>query len=139
MEKINVERAHAPGGQATLPGFPVADEERGDQGRGARRRALVDRSRAQRACAPMGTLASIVVSRDARDERRVWYVVDPDPLMASHYATHGIALEPGCKVLVDAEALRPVALIEIDPADGAEEADTSTPCGFNPYWDLPPT
>ncbi|HEY5861852.1 MAG TPA: hypothetical protein VIX61_02090 [Casimicrobiaceae bacterium] len=139
MEKINVERAHAPDGQATLPGFPIPDEERGEQGRGARRRALVDRARAQRACAPMGTLASIVVSRDAHDERRVWYVVDPDPLMAPHYATHGIALEPGCKVLVDAEALRPVALIEIDPADGAEDSDTSTPCGFNPYWDLPPT
>jgi hypothetical protein len=116
MEKINVERAHAPGGQATLPGFPVADEDRG-----------------------AGALASIVVSRDARDERRVWYVVDPDPLMAPHYATHGLALEPGCRVLVDAEALRPVALIEIDPADDAEDADTSTPCGFNPYWDLPPT
>ena len=139
MEKMNIERTHAVDSQATLPGFPEVDEEKGEQGRGARRRSLVDRSRAQRACAPMGTLSSIVVSRDARGERRVWYVVDPDPRMASHYAMHGIALEPGCKVLVDAEALRPVALIEIDPTDGAEDADTSTPCGFNPYWDLPPT
>ncbi len=137
MQKINIERRGALGSQGTLPGFPAAEEE---QGRSARRRALVDRARAQRACAPMGTLASIVVSREARnDERRVWYVVDPDPQMAAHYAMHGITLEPGCKVLVDAEALRPVALVEIDPADAARVADASTPCGFNPYWDLPPT
>ena len=139
MDKINVGRATAPAVQASLPGFPVVDEGQGEQGRGARRRALVDRARAQRACAPMGTLASIVVSRDARDERHGWYVVDPDPQMAPHYASQGIHLEPGCKVLVDAEALRPVALLEIDPADGADDIDTSTPCGFNPYWDLPPT
>jgi hypothetical protein len=107
--------------------------------RGARRRALIERARAQRACAPMGVLYSIVVSRDARGDRRVFYVVDPDARMAPHYAAHGITLEPGCKVLVDAEAMRPVASIELDPDTGAEEADTSTPCGFNPYWDLPPS
>jgi hypothetical protein len=136
-EIMNVERVIAPGVQASLPGFPNTEEE---QGRSARRRVLVDRTRAQRACAPMGTLVSIVVSRDARThERHVWYVVEPDPHMAAHYATHGITLEPGCKVLVDAEVLRPMALLEIDPTDSAADADTSTPCGFNPYWDLPPT
>lgn len=136
MNKFNVEQAVPPGPQATLPGFAVAEEE---HGRGMRGRALAVRARAQRACAPMGMLVSIVVSRDARSERRVWYVVDPDPQMAPHYAMHGLALVPGCKVLVDAEAMRPVALIEIDPADGAHDADVPTPCGFNPYWDLPPT
>ncbi|MEP6677976.1 MAG: hypothetical protein ABJB78_01665 [Betaproteobacteria bacterium] len=136
MNKINVERAVAQDVQASLPGFAAAED---DQGRGARRRALVDRSRAQRACAPMGTLVSIVASRDASDVRRIWYVVDPDPQMAPHYAAQGIRLERGCKVLVDAEALRPVALIEIDPDDADEGADMSTPCGFNPYWDLPPS
>jgi hypothetical protein len=134
MEKLTAEGAIA---QATLPGFPpIADDE---GGRGARRRALLDRSRAQRACAPMGTLISIVVSRDARRERRVWYVVEPDPQMGAHYASHGIVLEPGCKVLVDAEVLRPVAVLDIDPTEGAGDAEMSTPCGFNPYWDLPPT
>jgi len=135
MNKIDIERANARAVQATLPGFPV---EREDDGRGARRRTLTDYERAQRACAPMGTLASIVVSRDARKERRVWYVVDPDVRMTAHYEAHGLTLEPGCKVLVDAEVLRPVAVLEIDPhlADGL---DVSTPCGFNPYWDLPPT
>ena len=137
MDKMNVERIVAPGVQGSLPGFPDVEEE---QGRGARRRALVDRTRAQRACAPMGTLASIVVSRDARTrERHVWYIVEPDPQMAAHYLAHGITLEPGCKVLVDAEVLRPVALLEVDPTDASAEADTSTPCGFNPYWDLPPS
>ena len=138
MEKhMNVERIVASGVQASLPGLPNVEEE---QGRSARRRALVDRARAQRACAPMGTLTSIVVSRDARtSERHVWYVVEPDPQMAAHYATQGITLEAGCKVLVDAEVLRPVALLEIDPTDSTADTDTSTPCGFNPYWDLPPT
>ena len=134
MNKIDIERANARAAQATLPGFPA---EREDDGRSARRRALTDPDRAQRACAPMGTLTSIVVSRDARSERRVWYVVEPDLQMAAHYEAHGLTLEPGCKVLVDAEVLRPIAVLDIDP-HLADDIDTSTPCGFNPYWDLPP-
>jgi hypothetical protein len=135
MNKVNVESGATPGLQTSLPGFPVVEE---DTGGSARRRSLIDRARAQSACAPMGTLESIVVSRDSLNERRVWYVVDPDPQMATHYASHGIALLAGCKVLVEAEALRPVALLEIDPADSKDDGELSTPCGFNPYWDLPP-
>lgn len=134
MEKSNVDRA--PSVQATLPGFPELDEE---VGRGARRRALVDRERAQRACAPMGTLHSVVVTQDAHKERRVWYVVDPDPAMAHHYAAQGFDFVAGCKVLIDAEALRPVAVLELDPAARAQDPDMSPPLGFNPYWDLSPT
>jgi hypothetical protein len=136
MEKVNVDRAPARSGQATLPGFPPADE---DQGRSSRAHVLMDRERAQRACAPMGLLKSIVVSHDTSQERRVWYVVDPDPLMAHHYAAHGLELVAGCEVVVDAEALRPVAIIEVDPVAEDGMSDLSTPCGFNPYWDLPPT
>ncbi len=135
MEKFEIDRAIARG-QASLPGFPATDE---DEGSSARRNALIDRQRAQQACAPMGTLTQIVVSHDTDRDRRVWYVVDPDPLMAHHYAAHGLELVRGCKVVVDAEALRPVAVIEIDPAAVGGGIDTSTPCGFNPYWDLPPT
>ena len=135
MEKFEIDRATVRG-QASLPGFPATDE---DDGHSARRNALVDRQRAQQACAPMGTLTQIVVSHDTDRDRRVWYVVDPDPLMAHHYAAHGLELVRGCKVVVDAEALRPVAVIEIDPAAAGAGADLSTPCGFNPYWDLPPT
>ena len=136
MENSNVDRALAPSVQATLPGFPPLDEE---VGRGARRRVLVDRERAQRACAPMGTLHSVVVTEDAHKERRVWYVIDPDLSMASHYAAQGFDIVAGCKVLIDAEALRPVAVLEIDPDTRGQDADKSPPCGFNPYWDLSPT
>jgi hypothetical protein len=136
MEKSNVERALAPSVQATLPGFPVLDEE---VGRGARRRALVDRERAQRACAPMGTLQSVVVAEDAHRNRRVWYVVDPDPAMAHHYAAQGFEIAAGSRVLIDAEAMRPVALLEIDPDSRTQDTEMSPPCGFNPYWDLSPT
>jgi hypothetical protein len=135
MNKQDIERAAARAVQATLPGF---SPERDDDGRSARRRALTDYDRAQRACAPMGTLTSIVVSHDARQEKRVWYVVEPDLQMAAHYEAHGLTLEPGCKVLVDAEVLRPVAVLDVDP-HLVDDADVSTPCGFNPYWDLPPT
>jgi len=135
MEKFELDRATARG-QASLPGFPATGE---DEGQGAHRNALIDRQRAQQACAPMGTLTQIVVSHDTDRERRVWYVVDPDPLMAHHYAAHGLELIRGCRVVVDAEALRPVAVIEVDPAVAGPGNDTSTPCGFNPYWDLPPT
>jgi hypothetical protein len=134
MEKFDVGRSIAPGLQGSLPGFPVVEEE---HGRSARKRSLTDRSRARRACAPMGTLVSIVVSRDARNERRVWYVVEPDMQLAPQYAAQGIPLEPNCKVLIDAEVLRPVALLEIDPAD-ASDNEMPTPLGFNPYWDMPP-
>lgn len=139
MEKFEFDRGLTRG-QASLPGFPATDE---DKGRSARRNALIDRQRAQQACAPMGTLTEIIVSHDTDRDRRVWYVVDPDPLMAHHYAAHGLELVPGCKVVVDAEALRPVAVIEIDPAVAGggtgTGAETPTPYGFNPYWDLPPT
>jgi len=135
MEKFEIDRALARG-QASLPGFPATDD---DEGGSARRNALIDRQRAQQACAPMGTLTQIVVSHDTDRDRRVWYVVDPDPLMAHHYAAHGLELIRGCRVVVDAEALRPVAVIEVDPAVVGPGNDTSTPCGFNPYWDLPPT
>jgi len=136
MDKFNVDHAQARIVQATLPGFPAPVEE--EEGRSARRRALFDRQRAQRACAPMGTLSAIVASQDARKERHVWYVIEPDPQMAPHYAALGLDIGPGRKVLVDAESLRPVAMLEFDPT-GTDDFEASTPCGFNPYWDLPPT
>ena len=38
----------------------------------------LDKARARQACAPMGTLHSIVVTVNAHKRRRTWYVVDPD-------------------------------------------------------------
>ena len=96
----------------------------------------IDKARARQACAPMGALHSIVVTVDVRKRRRTWYIVDPDPAVAPQYSAAGLDLTPGCKVLVDAEAMRPVALVDFDPAVSASDA-SPMPHGFNPYFDLP--
>ena len=96
----------------------------------------LDKARARQACAPMGTLHSIVVTVDARKRRRTYYVVDPDRSLSAHYAAAGLDLTPGCKVLVDAELMRPVALLDFDPAVSAPGSEPM-PQGFNPYFDLP--
>src|SRR4051794_17079526 len=136
MEKTNVTRARRDFAQSTLPGFPILSDFAPRSLRGP---APVDRERARAACAPMGALRQVVVTEDAHKRRRTWYIVDPDPALAHHYAAQGFELVDGCKVLIDAEAMRPVALIDLDPASASTETDTPAPCGFNPYWDLPPT
>jgi len=103
---------------------------------GARTPPPLDKARARQACAPMGALHSIVVTVDTRRRRRTFYIVDPDPAMATQYAAAGLDLTPGCKVLVDAEVMRPIALIDFDPAVSAEDC-APMPHGFNPYFDLP--
>jgi len=133
MEKANMTRAMRDFIQSTLPGFPLDPEPIGRSLRGS---PPVDRERARAACAPMGALATVIVTEDAHKRRRTWYVVDPDPSLAHHYAAQGFELFDGCKVLIDAEAMRPVALLDLDPA--ATLTDAPGPCGFNPYWDLPP-
>jgi hypothetical protein len=97
----------------------------------------LDKARARQACAPMGTLHSIVVTVDAHKRRRTWYILDPDPAVGAQYAALGLDLVPGCKVLVDAEVMRPIAILDFDPSVGA--GDQPTPFGFNPYFDLPPS
>jgi len=134
MEKSNATRGTRDSVQPTLPGFPLMSEF---EPRSLRGPAPVDRERARAACAPMGALRQVVVTEDAHKRRRTWYIIDPDPALAHHYAARGLELVEGCKVLIDAEAMRPVALIDLDPASAV--ADAPTPYGFNPYWDLPPT
>ena len=95
----------------------------------------LDKTRARQACAPMGTLHSIVVTINARKRRRTWYIVDPDLAVSAQYSAAGLDLTPGCKVLVDAEVMRPVALLDFDPAVSAQGVDPM-PHGFNPYFDL---
>jgi hypothetical protein len=96
----------------------------------------LDKARARQACAPMGALHTIVVTIDARRRRRTWYIIDPDPALSAHYAAAGFDLASGLKVLVDAEAMRPVALVDFDPAVSAQDS-SPMPHGFNPYFDLP--
>jgi hypothetical protein len=134
MEKTNVTRTMRDFIQSTLPGFPLISDS---TSRSMRSPAPLDRDRARAACAPMGALRQVVVTEDAHKRRRTWYIIDPDPALAHHYAAQGFELFDGCKVLIDAEAMRPVALIDLDPASA--ETEMPAPCGFNPYWDLPPT
>ena len=96
----------------------------------------LDKARARQACAPMGTLHSIVVTVDVRKRRRTWYVIDPDPAVSAQYSAAGLELTPGCKVLVDAEVMRPVTLLDFDPAVSARDCEPMSQ-GFNPYFDLP--
>ena len=135
MEKSNFTAAPRGLGQLPFPGLPLLSDE-GD--RPLRAAPPLDRERARAACAPMGSLTSVIVTQDAKKRRRTWYIVDPDPALARQYAAQGFDLVEGCKVLIDAEAMRPVALIDLDPSFHAEERDALAPCGFNPYWDLPP-
>jgi hypothetical protein len=135
MEKTFLTPARQAAVQATLPGFTPLPES---AGRSSRARAPIDRERARQACAPMGTLMSVAVTVDAHERRRTWYVVDPDPALAANYAAHGLDITAGAKVLIDGDAMRPIALIEVDP-NPASDAESPTPLGFNPYWDLPPT
>ena len=134
MEKSNVTRTTRDFIQSVLPGFPMISDP---TPRSLRSPAPVDRERARAACAPMGALRQVVVTEDAHKRRRTWYIIDPDPALAHHYAAQGFELVEGCKVLIDAEALRPVALIDLDPE--LTNAGAPAPCGFNPYWDLPPS
>ncbi len=137
MDKIQIRAAARAFMRSSQPAFPPPGQEL-PLPRTSRERTPppLDKARARDACAPMGTLQSIVVTVDAHKRRRTWYVVDPDRAMSPQYAALGLDLTPGCKVLVDAEAMRPVALVDFDAAVSARGADP-LPHGFNPYFDLP--
>lgn len=111
---------------------PGVEEER----RGAPVEApLLDKARARQACAPLGTLHSIVASVDKRRRRRIWYIIEPDVAIEHEFRALGLALFPGCKILVDAAVMRPVAALDLDPSTLGP--GVNSPLGFNPYFDLP--
>ena len=134
MEKTSHRAASKAFLRATQDIFPAPDGPLRD-----RRRAPppLDKARARQACAPMGALVSIVVTLDAHKRRRTWYILDPDPAVSAQYAALGLTLVPGCKVLVDADVMRPIAILDFDPAVSA--GTDPSPHGFNPYFDLPPS
>jgi hypothetical protein len=150
MDKVQLRAAARASLRAAKGALPPLDEapartsrERGQPMRGddvpafrERTPPPLDKARARQACAPMGTLHSIVVTVNAHKRRRTWYIIDPDRAMAAQYAAAGLDLTPGCKVLVDAEAMRPVALVDFDPLVTAHGTEP-LPHGFNPYFDLP--
>jgi len=135
MDKFELRAATRQFVRASQAMFPGASADHA-QGRRERVPPPLDKSRARKACAPMGTLHSIVVTVDAHKRRRTWYIIDPDPAVSAQYAALGLDLIPGCKVLVDAEVMRPTAILDFDPV-GSDEGRSAA--GFNPYFDLPPS
>lgn len=97
----------------------------------------IDEAQAQAACKPMGELEYIVQAADASGRQRALYVIVPDPALKSHYQRLGFEIEAGCRVLVDAAELIPIAVLRVSKRSGDGEpprAEAAT--GFNPYFDL---
>ncbi len=92
-------------------------------------------NRARRLCQPWGSLEWVVSQVDQRGFAQTYYVLTPDPAAAHVYERAGIALTPGIRVVFDAVALRPVAVLPQAKAR-AGELPSDSPCGFNPYWDI---
>jgi hypothetical protein len=87
---------------------------------------------AHAACAPIGRLEYVVESRHDGDVE-TWFVLRPHPDLAPQFESLGVALSPGCRVVVEARSLRPVGVLD------SELPPAPLPAGFNPYFDLPST
>jgi hypothetical protein len=86
---------------------------------------------AAKSCAPMGNLEYVIESRH-HGSIETWFVVRPHQELAHHYARLGVVLLPNCRVVVEAESLRPVGLLPDDlPV-------APSPAGYNPYFDVLP-
>ena len=97
----------------------------------------IDEAQAQAACKPMGELEYIVQAADAQGRQRALYVIVPDLALKSHYQRLGFEIEAGCRVLLDAAALIPIAVLRVSKRNGEgapPRAEAAT--GFNPYFDL---
>jgi hypothetical protein len=82
-------------------------------------------------CAGMGRLEYVVESQTSVGAE-TWLVVRPEPASVSRYKDLGFSLSPGCRVVVEAQSMRPVGVLDSDLPE------PPPPCGYNPYFDLPP-
>jgi hypothetical protein len=78
--------------------------------------------------APMGELKCAIASHGSVP---TWFAVRPHAESVPRYEQLGLILEPGCRVVVEANSPRPA---------GVRGPDKPVPSatGFNPYFDLPP-
>lgn len=96
----------------------------------------IDETHARAACKPMGELECVVQATDARGIARTLYVITPDLAMKAHYQRLGFEIEPGCRVVLDAAALTPLAVLRMSMRNGAGAPPKTAPsAGFNPYFD----
>jgi len=148
MEKLELRararaEARATGLFDLLPRAAARDRARHAPARRARPTPLpaasVDTEQARAACAPMGRLETVVQAVDAAGRTHALYVIVPDARMKAHYERSGLAIEPGCRVLLDAAALLPVAVLRMAPCPGRDDTPAPAPVsgGFNPYHDVP--
>ena len=85
----------------------------------------------------MGELETIVQAADAAGRVRTLYVIVPDLALKLHYQRLGFEIEHGCRVLLDAEALLPIAVLRLSARNGAGTPRPAAPsAGFNPYFDV---
>ena len=82
-------------------------------------------------CEPLGRLEYVVESRH-EGRLETWYVVRPHRGYVPRDRALGLSLTPGCRLVVEAESLRPVGVLE------SPLPDAPHPAGYNPYFDLPP-
>jgi hypothetical protein len=93
--------------------------------------SALDRERL--ACWPMGDLEFVVETlRRGRVEK--WFVLRPHRELATEYRAKGVALPRGCRLVVEAQTLKPVGVLASDIPPPARP-----PAGYNPYFDVPPT
>ena len=96
----------------------------------------IDETHARAACKPMGELECVVQATDAEGRSRTLYVIFPDLSMKPHYQRLGFEIEAGCRVVLDAAVLKPLAVLRMSMRNGrgAPPANPSS-AGFNPYFD----
>jgi hypothetical protein len=82
-------------------------------------------------CEPMGLLEYVVESRHD-GQLETWYVVRPDSRQARRYRASGLPITSGCRVVLEAQSMQPVGVLEPDVPEAP------LPAGYNPYFDLPP-
>ena len=78
----------------------------------------------------LGRVEYVVESRRS-DSRETWLVMRADSGAVPSYARMGLDVQPGARVVVEAESLRPIGIL-----DRGKQAP-ERPAGFNPYFDPP--
>jgi hypothetical protein len=97
---------------------------------------VIDETHARAACKPMGELECIVQATDSQGRVRALYVIVPDLSMKAHYQRFGFEIEAGCKVLLDAAALTPLAVLRMSMRNGGGAPPAAAhAAGFNPYFE----
>lgn len=86
------------------------------------------------ACSPMGCLEYVIESQQEDGRVEKWFVLRPNEDLAMKYLEKGVSIARGCRVVVDAESLRPLAVLP-----GDVQPPTPSAAGFNPYFELPPS